>query len=147
MFEVRAATRINRPIEDVFAFIAENENDPRWCIPVIETTRIAGEQPGVGARHTFASKVGFIRLGGAFEITSFEPPASIGWKGTSPFGRYVGRYQLEREEHGVTRLEESVTFAYRGLWRVLESMHRRMFADSYARQLQRLQRLLEGTEA
>jgi uncharacterized protein YndB with AHSA1/START domain len=143
MFEVKAAVRINRPVEEVFAFIAENENDPQWCVPVVETTRISGREPGVGARYTFASKVGLIKLGGEFEITEFEPPVHIGWRGTSPFGRYDGRYGLEPWEDGASHLEESVTFQYSGLWRLLESMHRRQFATNYDRQLNRLKQLLE----
>jgi uncharacterized membrane protein len=143
MFEVCAAVRIQRPLEEVFAFIAENENDPLWCIPVIETTRVLGERPSVGARYTFASKVGLIKLRGEFEIIEFEPHVHVGWQGTSPFGTYVGHYRLEAAENGAAHLEECVTFQYRGLWQALEPLHQRLFASNYDQQLDRLKLLLE----
>jgi uncharacterized protein YndB with AHSA1/START domain len=144
VFEISAEVYINRPIEEVFGFVAENENDPQWCVPVVETTRIAGEKPGLGARYVFASQVGLIRLGGEFEITEFEPPVGIRWQGTSPFGGYVGQYRLESREDGVSHLEESVTFQYKGIWRLFEPMAGRQFASNYDLQLNRLKQLLEG---
>jgi uncharacterized protein YndB with AHSA1/START domain len=143
MFEVQAEVHIARPLEHVFAFIADNENDPQWCVPLVETTRVSGNRPGLGARYTFASRVGIARLGGEFEITEFEPPLRIGWRGTSPFGTYVGEYLLAPGDDGLTRLVESVTFQYRGLWHLLESLSRRQFAGNYQLQLQRLKELLE----
>jgi carbon monoxide dehydrogenase subunit G len=50
MFRVSADIVIDRPPSVVFDFIADNENDPKWCIPVVETVRVSGEAPGVGAR-------------------------------------------------------------------------------------------------
>lgn len=144
MFKVAADVHIHRPLEEVFAVIAENENDPQWYIPVVETTRVSGEKPEVGARYTFASKVGLIKMGGEFEITEFEPPVHISWQGTSPFGRYVGRYRLDANDDGVTHLVEVITFEYSGLWRLLESNHRQRLASSYDQQLNRLKQLLES---
>ena len=146
MFDVKAGISINQPVEKVFAFIAENENDPLWCVPVVETTRISGDEPRKGARYSFVSKAGFMKLGGEFEITKFEPPLMIGWKGTSPLGSYVGHYQLEKKEDGSSYLEEFVTFTYRGIWRLMEGMHQRQFTSSYELQLNRLKQLLEEME-
>ena len=64
VFQTIAEITINRPIEEVFAYIADNENDPQWCVPVVETTRIAGAAPGLGARYTFASRVGLMKVRG-----------------------------------------------------------------------------------
>jgi uncharacterized protein YndB with AHSA1/START domain len=147
MFKVHAEITIGRPIEEVFTFIAENENDPQWCVPVVETTRISGDKPGDGARYSFASKTGFFKAGGEFEITEFESPTRIGWLGTSPFGKYTGYYQLESEKDGSTNLREHITFEYQGLWKLFESIHSGQFAKNYDLQLNRLKRLLESVAA
>ena len=61
MFQTKAEIFINRSIEDVYKFIADNENDPRWCVPVIETDRIIGDAPGANTRYSFASKAGLFK--------------------------------------------------------------------------------------
>ncbi len=145
MFEVKAEIQFNRPIEDVFAFIADNENDPKWCVPVVVTTRVSGEKPGLGARYTFSSRVGPFKPGGQFEITAFEPNVSIGWRGTSTFGSFSGHYQLAAKADSVTHLEQSAAFEMKGIWRLFEPTMRPQFAANYRLQLNRLKRLLEST--
>jgi uncharacterized protein YndB with AHSA1/START domain len=43
------AVTIRRPIADVFAFIADGEQCPRWRSGVLDIKRVSGE--GVGARY------------------------------------------------------------------------------------------------
>jgi uncharacterized protein YndB with AHSA1/START domain len=50
VFETIAEITINRPIEEVFAYIADNENDPQWCVPVVETTRITTQAEETAGR-------------------------------------------------------------------------------------------------
>ena len=109
MFETTAEITIDRPIEEVFAYIADNENDPQWCVPVVETTRIAGDAPGLGARYTFASRVGLMKVRGEFETTGFEAPAAIRWAGESAIVTFSGQYRLTSTATG-TRLVERSAF-------------------------------------
>jgi uncharacterized protein YndB with AHSA1/START domain len=81
MFEISTDVVINRPAEEIFNFIADNENDPQWCVPVVVTTRVFKDAPETGARYTFASKVGIMNVKGEFEITGFEPPVRVEWPG------------------------------------------------------------------
>ena len=142
MFQTVAEITINCPIEEVFAFVAENQNDPYWCVPVVETTRIAGTAPGVGARYTFASKVGLMKLRGEFEITGFEAPEAIHWTGESSIVRFSGQYRLETTAIG-TRLEEQCAFEPKGLLKLLQSTMIPQYTATYETQLQRLKHLLE----
>ena len=142
MFQTIAVITINRPIEEVFAYIADNENDPHWCVPVVETTRIAGDAPGAGARYDFASKVGLMKLRGEFEITGFEAPKAIHWTGESSIVRFSGQYRLESTAAG-TRLEERATFEPKGLLNLLQTTMIPQYTTTYETQLQRLKQLLE----
>jgi uncharacterized protein YndB with AHSA1/START domain len=142
MFEITTEVVINQPVEEVFNYIAENENDPQWCVPVVETTRVFKETPGVGARYTFASQVGLMKAKGRFETTGFEPPNRVEWTGESPFSHFSGYYQLEAMEGGA-KLVETVRFENKGLFKLFESRMRRQFRDTYELQLQRLKQLLE----
>jgi uncharacterized membrane protein len=143
VFETIAAITINRPIDVVFAYIADNENDPQWCVPVVETTRIAGNAPGVGARYAFASRVGLLKLRGEFEITGFEAPEAIHWAGESSIVRFTGQYRLESTAAG-TRLEERTAFEPKGLLKLLQANMRPQYVTTYETQLQRLKQLLEN---
>lgn len=145
MFKTNAEVTINRPINEIFDFILDNENDPQWCIPVVETTRIAGSAPGVGARYSFASQAGLITLRGEFEITAFEPPETIQWIGESSIVKFSGLYRLTSVTTG-TRLEERSTFEPKGLLGLFQAVMRPQYKKTYETQLERLKELLENSK-
>jgi uncharacterized protein YndB with AHSA1/START domain len=143
MFQVTVTTIINRPIEEVFAFIADNENDPKWCVPVIETKRIQGESPGANTQYSFVGDLGyFLKSRGELQILAFAPPKRITWKGQSTINRFEGEYLLQAEEGG-TRLTEKSTIEARGLFRLFESSMQREVEQGYTKQLSNLKILLE----
>jgi uncharacterized membrane protein len=146
VFETLAEITIDLPIEQVFAYIADNENDPLWCVPVVETTRISGDEPGSGARYSFASQVGLMKLRGEFETTAFNPPESIEWAVESAIVKFSGRYLLRSKANG-THLEERTTFEPKGLLKLLQAIMRPQYKTTYETQLRRLKKLLEeGTQ-
>jgi uncharacterized protein YndB with AHSA1/START domain len=51
-----ATTVIDRPIEQVFAFLADGENDPKFSPRVLEIAKTTDGPPGVGA--VYASSAG-----------------------------------------------------------------------------------------
>jgi uncharacterized protein YndB with AHSA1/START domain len=143
VFETTAEITIDRPIEEVFAYIADNEKDPQWCVPVVETTRIAGDVPGVGARYTFASRVGLIKVRGEFETTGFEAPEAIRWAGESAIVTFSGQYRLTSTASG-THLVERTAFEPKGWLKLLQATMRPTYTTTYQTQLQRLKQLLEA---
>jgi uncharacterized protein YndB with AHSA1/START domain len=143
VFETTAEITIDRPIEEVFAYIADNENDPQWCVPVVETTRVAGAAPGVGARYTFASRVGLMKVRGEFETTGFEAPEAIRWSGKSAIVTFSGQYRLTPTATG-TRLVERTAFEPKGGLKLLQAVMRPTYTTTYQTQLQRLKRRLEA---
>ena len=62
---------IRRPLYEVFAFVADTENDPRWRPGVAEIERISGE--GAGAKYRQLIKgPGGRTIPADFEIVEFE---------------------------------------------------------------------------
>ena len=47
------AIEIGRPLEEVFRFVADARNDPRWCRKV---QSVEGGEPGMGARYAVVHK-------------------------------------------------------------------------------------------
>jgi len=142
MFEAKAEISINRSIEDVFNFIADNENDPKWCVPVIETDRIIGDAPGANTRYSFASKAGLFTLRGEIQIIDFEPFERISWEGQSSINQFTGEYVLRTEGEG-THLIECAKFKAKGILGLMEKSMSREIQASLQKQLQKLKQLLE----
>jgi uncharacterized protein YndB with AHSA1/START domain len=72
-------TVIDRPIEEVFAFLADGTNDPKFSPRVLEMAKTTDGPIGVGT--TFASTVkdaGY-KTKREFKITEFDPPNRIRW--------------------------------------------------------------------
>jgi uncharacterized membrane protein len=85
---------VERPIEEVFAFLADGKNDPRWRSGVLDIERVAGE--GVGARYRQGVKGPMgRRVAADYEVTEFAPPRALAFRATAGPVRPEGRYELE----------------------------------------------------
>jgi uncharacterized membrane protein len=107
---------IDRACDEVFAFLADSENDPQWRSGVLDLKRVSGE--GVGARYAQGVKgPGGRRIAADIEITDLTPGKTIAFRTVAgpirPRGRYVlsaadgrthVRFELEADLHGFKRL-------------------------------------------
>jgi uncharacterized protein YndB with AHSA1/START domain len=70
---------IDRPIEEVFAFLADGENDPKFSSRVLEMKKETDGPVGVGTRYRSTVKDAGFKTQREFELTEFEPPTRIRW--------------------------------------------------------------------
>lgn len=91
-----ATTVIDRPIEAVFAFLANGENDPKFSSRVLEIRKTTDGLPGVGTVYASTVKDGGVKFKREFELTEFEPPTKIRWaeRSTGPVETPEGGYDL-----------------------------------------------------
>src|SRR3954453_5440130 len=96
---------VDRPIAEVFAYLADGENDKRFSPRVLEIRKTTDGPPGVGTVFASTVKDGGLKSKREFEITVFEPPNKIRWTERSSNMVHVpeGGYDLEVEGVG-TRL-------------------------------------------
>jgi uncharacterized protein YndB with AHSA1/START domain len=102
-----ATTTIDRPIEQVFAFLADGENDKKFSARIVEISKATDGPPGVGTIYASTAKDGGIKAKHEFELTEFEPNSRIRWKELSrstPVIVPVGGYDLTPPEGGGTEL-------------------------------------------
>jgi uncharacterized protein YndB with AHSA1/START domain len=103
MTEARHSVDIARPIEDVFDFLADGTNNPRWQTRVTSTTQI-GPTLGVGTafRQSMRHPLGFA-VPANYWLTVFERPQIIAKAGTSgsPI-RPTETYELAQNATGGT---------------------------------------------
>jgi uncharacterized protein YndB with AHSA1/START domain len=77
--EFRGTVVIDRPIEDVFAFLADGENDPKFSPRVLEIAKTTDGPPGVGTVYASTVKDAGVKTKRQFKLTEFEPPTRIRW--------------------------------------------------------------------
>jgi uncharacterized protein YndB with AHSA1/START domain len=91
-----ATVVIDRPIGEVFAFLADGENDKKFSARVLEIAKTTDGPPGVGTLYASTVKDGGIKFKREFRLTEFEPSAKIRWAETStgPVVTPEGGYDL-----------------------------------------------------
>ena len=101
-----ATTVINRPIDEVFDFVADGENDKRFSSRVLEITKTTDGPPGVGTVYASTVKDGGVKTQGEFKLTEFVAPTRIRWTELSknPIVVPEGGYDLEPVGDGSTRV-------------------------------------------
>lgn len=97
-----ASVLIDRPIDKVFAFLADGENDPKFSSRVLEIAKTTGGPPGVGTVYASTVKDGGVKTKREFELTTFEAPTKIRWteRSKNPITVPDGGYDLAPEGQG-----------------------------------------------
>jgi carbon monoxide dehydrogenase subunit G len=135
---------IRRPREEVFAFLADFENVPRWN-PAIEVTRkISPGAVGVGTAYRQV-RISPRKIDEEFEVAVFDPPRRLMLDGEiGPFRAEIG-YAFESVAEG-TRLTNSVELQPRSIIsRVMVPLAASQIEASVASNLSLLKGILEGT--
>jgi carbon monoxide dehydrogenase subunit G len=70
---------IDRPIEEVFDFLADGENDPKFSPRVLEIKKTTDGPPGVGTVYASTVKDAGMTTQREFKLTEFERPTKIRW--------------------------------------------------------------------
>jgi uncharacterized protein YndB with AHSA1/START domain len=96
---------IDRPIDDVFAFVADGTNDPKFSPRVQEIRKTTDGPPGAGTRYASTVKDAGMKTQRDFEYTEFEAPTKIRWAERSKnMVTAEGGYDLERAGDGTTKI-------------------------------------------
>jgi uncharacterized protein YndB with AHSA1/START domain len=132
---------IRRPIEEVFAFLAEFENIPRWNYAIVETHKVSQGPVGVGTIYQQVRSVPS-RSEERFEVTAYNPPHQLEIRGQlGPFPSRLA-YALDAVPEG-TRVTNSVELELRGPGRLLGRVAVPRVRDAVAANLRKLKELLE----
>ncbi len=119
MIRFEVSIVINRPLEEVFAFLSNLENNSKWRSGQIEARKTSEGPIGVGTTYRMVNNVLGQRLEGEAEVTEYEPnrkQASTSKSGYFPlaaqriFERAVGgtrvRFVVEAEPGGIFKVAE-----------------------------------------
>jgi uncharacterized protein YndB with AHSA1/START domain len=81
MIRTELTTLVERPLDEVFAYVGDQTNTPRWQAGLVEVTRLTDGPLRVGTRHRFVRQFLGRRMAGTNEYTAFEPGRRITFKG------------------------------------------------------------------
>lgn len=111
---------IERPVEQVFAFLADGTNDPKFSPRVQEISRSEGAI-GVGTVFESTVKDAGMKSKRKFELTEFEAPTRIRWSERSSNAVTVpaGGYDLEKLGDSETRVTIRNTFEGHGFGKLI----------------------------
>ena len=133
---------IRRPIEEVFAFLANFENVPQWNHAIVETHKVSEGPVGVGTIYQQVRSVPS-RSEERFEVTAYKPARHLEIRGQlGPFPARLS-YALDAIPEG-TRVTNSVELEPRGPGRLVGRVAVPRVRDAVAANLGKLKELLEG---
>jgi hypothetical protein len=132
---------IGRPIEEVFGFLSDFENIPRWNYAIVETRKVSQGPVGVGTIYQQVRSVPS-RSQEHFEVTAYNPPRQLEIRGQlGPFPSRLA-YALDAVPQG-TRITNAVELELRGPGRLVGRVAVPRVRDAVAANLQKLRELLE----
>jgi uncharacterized membrane protein len=137
---------INRPIDEVFAFISDGENGPKWRSDKIEVRHESGSGVGAVYRQTVPGPGGR-RVKADYEVTVHQPPARSEFKAIAGPVRPTGSYVLESAGEGKTKLTFSLDAQLGFVKRLLMGGAVQKSMDAEMAALDRLKKLLEAGAA
>ncbi len=73
------STLVDRPMQDVFNFLSNPLNLPKWQSMVAKIEQVTPGAVGIGSKYKVAAEMLGRKIDGLIEITTFEPPARFGF--------------------------------------------------------------------
>ncbi|PWI47074.1 hypothetical protein CEE45_13550 [Candidatus Heimdallarchaeota archaeon B3_Heim] len=143
-----ATIMINRPIEKVFSFITDVQNNDRWVDGASETKLISEESVGIGSifegNYMYSGKTHEI----GYEVVNFSPPYQFGVKSTYgpfPFENLLDLKDVDGQtaitnniNAGSDHILTSITFI------LLKPLLRRQMNKQMKKELDNLKTILES---
>ncbi|HET9143870.1 SRPBCC family protein [Actinophytocola sp.] len=119
--QFEATVEIDRPIAEVFAFLADGENDPKFSPRVQKITKTTSGPTAVGTVYVSTVKDAGLTTNREFKITEFESPTRIRWAEQSKnlVTAREGGYDLESTSDTTTRLRVFNTLEGHGLGKLI----------------------------
>ncbi|MFJ9951854.1 SRPBCC family protein [Kitasatospora sp. NPDC091207] len=116
-----ATVQIDRPVEEVFAFLADGRNDPAFNPRVLEITRAPDGPTAVGTVFTSTVKDAGMKTTRKIRITGLQAPTTLRWTEISKnlVTSAEGGYDLTPVSPTTTRVRIFNTLEGHGLGKLL----------------------------
>jgi uncharacterized membrane protein len=144
MLSAEREVTITRPVAEVFAFVADGLNAPRWRPGVLDVSLASGA--GLGAVYKQGVKgPGGRRIDADYRVTTYERNQRLSFEAIAGPVRPTGQFVFD-DANGATRLNFALQAELRGLKKLLMggAVQKTMNAEVAA--IERLKQVLEAPE-
>jgi uncharacterized membrane protein len=142
MIKIESSVQINRPVEDVFAFVTDIEKLPLWAGPVTEAKQTSEGPIGVGTTQIQSAQFLGRQMETTQEVTEYELNKKLSTKSTSGPLPLEIHYIFEPVGEG-TKITLEADLDAGGFFKVAEPLVGRMLNRQTASDAQTLKDLLE----
>ena len=145
MPSARRQVTIERPVGDVFDFVADGLNAPTWRPGVLDISLASGT--GVGAVYKQGVRgPGGRRIDADYRVTAYEPNRRLSFETIAGPVRPTGQFVFD-DLDGATRLTFSLQAELAGLKKFLMGGAVQKTMDAEVRAIERLKEVLEAARA
>jgi uncharacterized protein YndB with AHSA1/START domain len=138
---------IERPPDEVFAYVTEPQNIPEWVEVIREVRKETEGPPREGEHFTVAIDIGFLgrRWEPSFEVTAYEPPRRYSDRRNlgGPF-QDEHTYTFEEAGGGGTRLSLAMEAHPGSFFRIIEPLLEKAIQRQVRKELGTLKDVLEA---
>ena len=146
MASIATSVEIARSPEDVFAYITDVPRHPEWQEGLVSAAVETEGPVRVGSRVVHRRKLGFTTVKATSEITAFNPPEVVSFRGLDGPIRAEGSQLVERVGEG-SRVSFEMEMRGHGLGALMLPMARKQAARQVEASHQKLKRILESGAA
>lgn len=143
MAKLETTITINRPVEDVFAYVTDLRNNIQWMTGVIAAAMTSPGPVKVGATYKFDIKTMGMTMETTGEVTAYEPPTQYAWKATSGPFPMSGSTTFESMEGG-TRVTDVIEAEPGGFFKIAEPLLMKQQQSQMEKDMKRLKEILEA---
>jgi len=136
---------INRPIEEVFAFVTDHSNDKLWKPFVTESRQISTGAIGPGTRFEIVTVAWNYRRAGEVEVLEYDPYHLYTYRGNDEIFPFVAQLSFAPVPSG-TAIRGHVEFQAQGLWKLLAPVPLMFFRSQTRPTFNRLKEIMENSE-
>lgn len=123
MAHARQTVTVDRPIGDVFDFLADGLNEPRWRPDVQDVRLASGDGRSVGSVWAQTMRgPGGRRIKGDYRITGAERPTRLDFEVIAGPARPVGSFTLTADGPSRTEVTFTLDLVPTGLMRLMSGM-------------------------
>ena len=134
---------INQPIEEVFGFLTNLENDLKWRSEWVNAKNTSGGPLSVGATFRLSSELLGRQIPTVYEVIGYEPNRIAAWKTVSGPLPLTFRRSFERVEGG-TRFTIRYETELRGFFKLVMSLLAGTVKRQHEGDLRKVRELMEA---
>lgn len=147
MVRIETSTRINRPIAEVFAYVADGRNAARWNSAVTSVEKLSDGDQGVGATYFMIRDLPGRRVENQYEVTEYVPNERYTIRTVSGPTPFTYHYHFAPVDGGTATQLALDAEADLGLANVLGPLATAAVRRGVDENLQTLKRLLENRKS